>query len=274
MEGEISAQPKKEKLKKKWSFRSISFGKKDKQKPQKKEKKLEEEKAVVEENVVEAVNEGAASAVSTVEIKIEEVLEPTPLKEECAKTSEKEKPVEPVREVATEVVKVREEEGAIPTEKATIAEKTVEETKEMEPEVEKSEIETKPEIVEPVKQLIQQETAENPPTMPTTPPPSQASVFAESLTEGDSFPEETTEKIEMKSEEKQIDLEPVAQMVEKVLEEAAETVENELSEKSEEFPDPPVDDNSDATTDTPGEPNTNEKMDSPIEEVSYIGHTS
>ena len=37
-------KPKKEKVKKKWSFRSISFSKKDKQKPSKKDKKDEEKK--------------------------------------------------------------------------------------------------------------------------------------------------------------------------------------------------------------------------------------
>ena len=37
-------KPKKEKVKKKWSFRSISFSKKDKQKPSKKDKKDDEKK--------------------------------------------------------------------------------------------------------------------------------------------------------------------------------------------------------------------------------------
>jgi hypothetical protein len=57
-------KPKKEKVKKKWSFRSISFGKKDKTKPSKKEKKdkkEDENKTVTEEKSLE---EAAAEASS------------------------------------------------------------------------------------------------------------------------------------------------------------------------------------------------------------------
>lgn len=237
---EQPAPPKKDKVKKKWSFRSISFGKKDKQKPAKKEKKVDEEPAVV---VEEAVKEDEAAATSSQSAdKAEEVLEPA--KVEAVVKSPEVVSKEPPK---VEVTPVKEEEEIAPIPAAAAVVAAVEPTKEKEPEAEKVE------IVEPAKPEVA-------PTMPTTPPPSQASVFAESLT---TEPEETAEK-------PAIDIEPVAQMVEKVLEEAAESVEAELSEKSEEFPDPPADDNSEeATTETPAEINMNGKLDSPVDEVCW-----
>lgn len=240
---EQPAPPKKDKVKKKWSFRSISFGKKDKQKPAKKEKKVDEEPAVVvEEKAEEAVKEDETAAAATSSQsadKAEEVLEPA--KVEAVVKSPEVVSKEPPK---VEVTPVKEEEEIAPIPAAAVI-AAVEPTKEKEPEAEKVE------IVDPAKPEVA-------PTMPTTPPPSQASVFAESLT---TEPEETAEK-------PAIDIEPVAQMVEKVLEEAAESVEAELSEKSEEFPDPPADDNSEeATTETPAENNMNGKLDSPVDEV-------
>lgn len=53
--GDSNKKPKKEKVKKKWSFRSISFSKKDKQKPSKKENK-DKDAAVAEETPAEQTN--------------------------------------------------------------------------------------------------------------------------------------------------------------------------------------------------------------------------
>lgn len=58
---EANKKPKKEKVKKKWSFRSISFGKKDKQKPAKAEDAAAENAAATNGETVAQGGEGAAT---------------------------------------------------------------------------------------------------------------------------------------------------------------------------------------------------------------------
>lgn len=214
-ESESSAPPKKEKVKKKWSFRSISFGKKDKQKP-KREKKVEEEKTVAEEKTDESMKETVAEESNETSMKAEEVKEPSL-----------------VPTTAEEVSKV-EEKIEIVSEESTKKEEQLEKIKET---VEES---SAPTIVvaAPVEEP---EVAVETPVLPTTPPPSQASVFAEKLTNEEPTTTETEIKDEEPESNQNIDVAPVALMVEKVLEDAVETVQNEVSQDADDLPAPPED---------------------------------
>lgn len=286
-EPESAAKPKKEKVKKKWSFRSISFGKKDKQKPSKKDKKNEENKAVAEgaeDKLAEEKIEGETSAE-------EKPVEEKPQVESRTEATES-KPLETVAEtVVSEVkeeVKPQEEvkpEQAAPTPKpVAVVEPVAEKIPEPEPEpiivpelveekieapVEKVEepspvVEEKTEaIVEEIAEQIKETTAAVEeilaPAIPTTPPPSQFSVFAEQMNTNvveETLPEVVAEatsiiaeieveggtmEIEIEQVQK-IDVEPVAAMVEKVLEQAVDHIEAEIVDETAEddLPPPPL----------------------------------
>lgn len=244
-------------MKKKWSFRSISFGKKDKQKPSKKDKKNEDNKAVAEGG----------------DEKVEGEEKPADLVE--ALTSEVAKPLEAVVETIKEVAEEAKEEIKIVKEEiaAALAPEPVpavaEPVKTPEPVVEPPQPEekvvepvtvveeVKPIVVEPPQPIeeppqpeeiaveVPQPIVEEAPAIPASPPPSQFSVFAESMTESAPFetlPEPVVDAVE---ETLEADVAPIAsEMVEQVLEKAVDHVEAEIAEKAddEELPPPPADD--------------------------------
>lgn len=256
-EPDSAAKPKKEKVKKKWSFRSISFGKKDKQKPSKKDKKNEDNKAVAEggeekvegeekpadvlealtaevakplEAVVETIKEVAEEVKEEIKVVKEEIAaalapEPVPAVAEPVKTPE------PVVSPPQPEEKVENPVAAVVEEVKTIVE------------------ETKPIVVEEVTPPAVEElpvevpVVEEAPAIPATPPPSQFSVFAESMTETpETLPAPVVEAVE---ETLEADVAPVAsEMVEQVLEKAVDHVEAEIAERvdDEELPPPPADD--------------------------------
>lgn len=247
-EPDSAVKPKKEKVKKKWSFRSISFGKKDKQKPSKKDKKNEDNKAVAEGAEVDVESKAAdekpqETLTEAAEVKpLEAVVEvaATEVKEEEVKPKEEVKEVKPVARVEP----VREK-----TPEPVVVEATVEVTKKVE-EAPPAPIEAKPAPVEDIPEPAPLPVVEEPPAIPTTPPPSQFSVFAESMntpTVEENLPEPVVEAevedpivMEIIVEQVQlIDVEPVAAMIEKVLEQAVDRI--ELEKADEELPPPPAD---------------------------------
>ncbi|CRK97315.1 CLUMA_CG010709, isoform A [Clunio marinus] len=269
-EPESATKPKKEKVKKKWSFRSLSFGRKDKQKPSKKDKKNEENKAVAE-----GTND---------EVKSSEIAEEKPKEPE---TTVETKSLEPV--IETVIAEVKEEvkvEASVPEPVPAVVELVKEKTPE--PVIVAPIVETKVEEMPATptttpEEKIEEETTtlptpkvdespvveiEEPPAIPSTPPPSQCSVFAETTMTStqqviveESLPEpiaaaavveevkeeemkaSNTEVVEMEIEienVKEIDVEPVAEMIEKVLEQAVDHIEAEINERAEEdLPPPP-----------------------------------
>lgn len=271
-EPDSAAKPKKEKVKKKWSFRSISFGKKDKQKPSKKDKKNEENKAVAEG--VEVAEEGAENKPveenaekSVIEAVESEALEPVietavaEAKEEEVKVEKKVEleaaPVSEPVEAVVEAVKAKTPEPelkpepvvASPQEEIKVEEPIVEEVKAVEETV--TVVEETPTPVEEKPEEVTEPIVEEPPAVPTTSPPSQFSVFAETMntqTVEENLPvaaaaevvEPEVEAVNGQPEED--DVKPVAEiMVEKVLEEAVEKVESEIAEGvEEELPPPPA----------------------------------
>ncbi|CAH1154142.1 unnamed protein product [Phaedon cochleariae] len=173
--------------KKKWSFRSISFSKKDKQKPSKDSDKNGDVKEVAEENPEEIATSPSvespkseepksAEAVTNGNASAEEIAKPVEAKilpEESAKAPEEPKPDEP------KPAPVEEPKPAV-----------VEEPKVPEPVVEKS-VESAPspakeqEEPQPVEPPTPEETKEVrneevPPPLPSSNPPSSVTVFAES----------------------------------------------------------------------------------------------
>lgn len=266
-----AAKPKKEKVKKRWSFRTLSFGKKDKQKPSKKDRKNEENKAVADSNEDKLGDEAESKPVEAVDEKPQE---------SNAETFES-KPLETVVETVVKLVENIELETAPVSEPVqavleTFTEKTPEpiivvaqpqETKVEEP-VAVEEIPAPTPVEEPSKlivevipdlapeekpvdtpEIIAQPIVEEPPAIPASPPPSQFSVFAESMNtntveENLPVPAEVVEvEVEKENgEEMEIDVEPVTEMVEKVLEQAVDRVQSEINEKAEdeELPPPPA----------------------------------
>lgn len=304
--------PKKEKVKKKWSFRSISFSKKDKQKPSKKDKKNDDNIAVAED----VVEENAPGEIETkaptdndsgkdksqedksctdkepqaIEVKVSESIEIKAIAESSCENPQdivddedpapvsKEEPVaeakEPIIEIETPIAPILKEEVAMEPVKEETTNKVVEEPIDTEPivisesvieepRIEKSEI-----IEEPAKfEIESQPIVEEPPAVPASPPPSQFHVFAESMnvptTEESLEPVDETKEIveseptiegaaiemEIEVEQiKQIDVEPVAELIEKVLEEAVDRIETETAPIEEpatimdtdSLPDPPI----------------------------------
>lgn len=257
---EPESAAKKEKLKKKWSFRSLSFGRKDKQK---KDRKNEESKAVAE-GAEEATEDKSAE---------EKAQEP--------ETTHKEsKTLEPVVETIKEEAKPEESTASAPIPEPVQA--VVEPVKETPEPIVVPKVEEKTEVVEekpipaevtelpaPVEQKptnvsklidenlveaeehVVQQSVEEPPAIPATPPPSQCSVFVESMhidNVEESIPvpaeiDDLKDQKESNGETHEIDIEPVAEMLEKVLEEAVDSVEAEIADKTsdEELPPPPAD---------------------------------
>lgn len=168
--------------KKKWSFRSISFSKKDKSKPAKDAEKNGEVKEVVEENAEEnATTSPSAESAKTDESKsVESPTANTPMTNgdataaELSKSKEEEKKDDEASKVedttkVTEVAPI-----AAPTPPAEQIK--VEETK---PSVEN------PVVVEEKKEVRSEELP--PPPLPSSNPPSPVTVFAES-TKADALP--------------------------------------------------------------------------------------
>lgn len=277
-EPDSAAKPKKEKVKKKWSFRSISFGRKDKQKPSKKDKKNEDNKAVAE-SAEEKVGEDAESKpAETVEDKpqvseavvetksLEPVVETVVVEEvEPVETVKAAAPapkpvaiVEPVKEKKPEPVAIVEpvkEKTPEPIAKVKTPEPIVsppqEEIFEAPAVVVEAPIETPAAIMEEA-EVIPEPIVEEPPAIPASPPPSQFSVFAESMnkpTVEETLPEPIAEvEIEVEVEvvsgfDGEIDVKPVADMIEKVLEAAVDRIEAEYAQKDddEDLPPPPAD---------------------------------
>lgn len=266
-EADSAAKPKKEKVKKKWSFRSLSFGRKDKQK---KDRKNEENKAVAEgaEGAEEATedkptDEKAQEPESTiVESKTLEPVVET-VKEEESQSDKFVATASALEPVQAEPVHTKEKtpEPIV----APIVEEKVESVVEKKPTpVEVTEVsapveENPAEITEPIEEKpveiqepVVQHTFEEPPAIPATPPPSQCSVFVESMNilmaAEDALPvpaevEDVKEETETNGETRGIDVEPVVEMIEKVLEEAVDVVEAEIADKTanDELPPPPAD---------------------------------
>lgn len=271
-EPDSASKPKKDKMKKKWSFRSISFGKKDKQKPSKKDKKNEENKAVAEgvevgeegaetKSVNEKPEESKTEAVETrplepvVETAIAEFKEETKaeknIKLEAAPVSE---PVQAVVEAVKEKTPEPEPVVVAQPQEIRVEEPIVEEAKAAEESIPVIEIEAPPSPVEEkpeeVPEKVSDPIVEEPPAVPTTSPPSQFSMFAETMntqTIEENLPaaaeivEVEVEAVNGQAEED--DVKPVAEfIVEQVLEEAVDKVESEIAEREEEeLPPPPTD---------------------------------
>lgn len=267
-EPDSAAKPKKEKVKKKsWSFRSLSFGRKDKQKPSKKDKKNEDNKAVAE-SAEEKVGEDAdeSKPAETVEDKpqaSEAVVETKPL-EPVAETVvvEEVKPMETVRAATApapkpvvaivEPVKEKTPEpiAKVKTPEPIIVTPPQEEIFEAPAVVVEAPIETPAAIIEEP-EVIAEPIVEEPPAIPASPPPSQFSVFAENMnkpTAEETLPEPIAEVevevvFEVSDFDGEIDVKPVADMIEKVLEAAVEQIEAaELAQQDddEELPPPPA----------------------------------
>lgn len=245
-EPESAGKPKKEKVKKKWSFRSLSFGKKDKQKPSKKDKKNEENKAVAESCDEKVV-------VGEVDSKPAEVVDEKPQVEYH--------PLETVAEAVAADIKEEEEvkaakvsapapEPVVEPLRAKTPEPVVVVEAKIEAPVVVKEVETEIPVAQPE---VASEPVLEPPAIPTTPPPSQFSVFAETMntnTAEENLPEPVVEAvvtrdgIEMEivvEQVQEMDIEPVVDMIEKVLELAVDRIEAETAEKVEEdLPPPPA----------------------------------
>lgn len=85
---ENNKKPKKEKVKKKWSFRSISFGKKDKQKPTKAEDAATENAAATNDETAAQVGEGAATEEAGEKVQNTEAAGDPEAKKSCEKPIE------------------------------------------------------------------------------------------------------------------------------------------------------------------------------------------
>ncbi|XP_057671014.1 cell surface glycoprotein 1-like isoform X1 [Diorhabda carinulata] len=200
VEETAEAKKQKEKKKKKWSFRSISFSKKDKSKPAKDSEKNGDVKEVAEENVDETATSPSTETPKTEKVESPEetpVLNGEASKEELAN----DEPKSDAAAAATEERKKEEPSVTEPVkdkpETEPVSEPKVEEHKPEEPKPVDAEPPKVPEPVvesdpspkeqeEPaptnplVEEIKEVRNEELPPPLPSSNPPSSVTVFAES----------------------------------------------------------------------------------------------